>query len=195
MASDDLRAMISGMVARVSPLDRQEASDQADILGWIASGQPVFRTAPPAASPKHLVSYFALIDSASRLVLLGDHVKSGLWLPSGGHVEDGEDPNDTVDREASEELGIRAVFHDRLGAGRPFFLTVTPTLGEHSHLDVSLWFVLACVSTAELDPDPREYRGARWFPLDRREGWPADRFDPEMGRFISKVKAALDGSR
>ena len=62
-------------------------------------------------------------------------------------------------------------------------------------MDVSLWFVLARGSTAELDPDLREYRGVRWFPLDRREGWPADRFDPEMGRFISKVKAALDGSR
>jgi 8-oxo-dGTP pyrophosphatase MutT (NUDIX family) len=66
------------------------------------------------------------------MVLLGDHVKSGLWLPSGGHVEHGEDPRDTVDREAFEELGIRARFHDRLGAGRPFFLTVTPTLGEYS---------------------------------------------------------------
>jgi len=195
MASDDLRAMISGMAAGVSPLDGREAADQADILGWIASGQPIFRTAPPAVPPKHLVSYFALIDSASRLVLLGDHVKSGLWLPSGGHVEDGEDPRDTVDREASEELGIRAEFHDRLGAGRPFFLTVTPTRGEHSHMDVSLWFVLACDSAAGLDPDPREYRGVRWFPFDGREGWPADRFDPEMGRFISKVKAALDDSR
>lgn len=195
MVGDGLRAMISGMVAGISPLDGQEAADQADVLGWIASGQPIFRTAPPAVPPKHLVSYFALIDSASRLVLLGDHVKSGLWLPSGGHVEDGEDPRDTVDREAAEELGIRAVFHDRLGAGRPFFLTVTPTLGEHSHMDVSLWFVLACDSAAGLDPDPREYRSVRWFPLDGREGWPADRFDPEMWRFISKVKAALDGSR
>jgi 8-oxo-dGTP diphosphatase len=85
MASDDLRAMVSGMVAGVSPLDEQEAADQVGILEWIASGQPIFRAAPPAAPPKHLVSYFALIDGASRLVLLGDHVKSGLWLPSGVH--------------------------------------------------------------------------------------------------------------
>jgi 8-oxo-dGTP diphosphatase len=186
----ELRAVISDLVAGVCPLDGREAADQAAILEWIASGQPVFRTVPPATPPRHLVSYFALVDSARRMVLLGDHVKSGLWLPSGGHVEDGEDPRDTVSRAASEELGIRATFHDRLGAGRPFFLTVTPTVRENSHEDVSLWFVLACDRDAELAPDPREYRGVRWFSLDGGDGWPADRFDPEMGRFARKVMAS-----
>jgi len=189
-----LRALISDLVAGVRPLDEREATDQAGVLAWIASGQPVFRTVPPATPPRHLVSYFALVDSVNRMVLLGDHVKSGLWLPSGGHVEDGEDPRDTVRREAAEELGIRASFHGRLGAERPFFLTVTPTVGENSHEDVSLWFVLACDRDATLDPDPREYRGVRWFPLDGLEdGWPAGRFDPEMGRFTRKVTAVLGG--
>jgi 8-oxo-dGTP diphosphatase len=190
----ELRAVISGLVAAVRPADAREAADQIGILDWIASGQPIFRTVPPATPPRHLVSYFALIDSARRMVLLGDHVKSGLWLPSGGHVEDGEDPRDTVDREAAEELGIRARFHDQLGAGRPFFLTVTPTAGENSHEDVSLWFVLSCDRDADLNPDPREYRGVRWFPLNGTEGgWPASGFDPEMGRFARKVTAAFDG--
>ena len=189
----ELRAVISGLVAGVRPVDAREAADQAGILEWIGSGRPIFRSVSPGTPPRHLVSYFALIDSARRVVLLGDHVKSGLWLPSGGHVEDGEDPRDTVDREAAEELGIRARFHDGLGAGRPFFLTVTPTVGENSHEDVSLWFVLSYDREADLDPDPREYRGVRWFPLDGTEGgWPAGRFDPEMGRFARKVTAALD---
>ena len=193
MDGDDLRAAISGLVAGVRPADEREAADQAGILKWIASGDPLFRVAPPATPPRHLVSYFALVDSARRLVLLGDHVKSGLWLPSGGHVEEGEDPRDTVDREAFEELGIRARFHAGLGAGRPFFLTATPTLGPDSHVDVSLWFVLACDRDTALTPDPREYHGVRWFPLRERDGWPASRLDPEMGRFASKVTAALDG--
>ena len=184
---------ISGLVAGVHPVDEQEAADQAGILEWIASGEPLFRIVPPATPPRHLVSYFALVDSARHLVLLGDHVKSGLWLPSGGHVEDGEDPRHAVDREALEELGIRARFHDCLGAGRPFFLTATPTLGRGSHVDVSLWFVLACDRDEQLRPDPREYRGVRWFPLDGHDGWPDDRFDPEMGRFAAKVMSTLDG--
>jgi 8-oxo-dGTP diphosphatase len=189
---DQLRGVISGLVSGVRPLDDHEAADQASVLAWIAAGEPIFRAVPPATPPRHLVSYFALIDSARRLVLLGDHVKSGLWLPSGGHVEDGEDPRDTAGREAREELGIQARFHDHLGAGRPFFVTVTPTVGEHSHDDVCLWFVLACDRDSPLDPDPREYRGIRWFPLDSPGGWPARRFDPEMGRFAGKVMAALD---
>jgi len=192
VASRHLRTVISGLVAGVRPVDEREAADQAGILTWIASGDQLFRILPPATPPQHLVSYFALVDPARHLVLLGDHVKSGLWLPSGGHVEDGEDPRDTVDREAFEELGIRARFHDSLGAGRPFFLTATPTRGPGSHVDVSLWFVLSCDRDDELSPDPREYRSVRWFPLDRPEGWPAERFDPEMGRFAAKVMATLN---
>jgi 8-oxo-dGTP diphosphatase len=173
VTGNQLREVISGLVSAVRPLDDHEAADQASILAWIASGDPIFRTAPPATPARHLVSYFPVIDPGRRLVLLGDHVKSGLWLPSGGHVEDGEDPRDTVSREAAEELSIRARFHDRLGAGLPFFLTLTPTAGQ------------------PLDPDPREYRGVRWFPLDRPADWPADQFDPQMGRFARKVSACL----
>jgi 8-oxo-dGTP diphosphatase len=191
VTGNQLREVISGLVSAVRPLDDHEAADQASILAWIASGDPIFRTAPPATPARHLVSYFPVIDPGRRLVLLGDHVKSGLWLPSGGHVEDGEDPRDTVSREAAEELSIRARFHDRLGAGLPFFLTLTPTAGQHRHEDASLWFVLARDRDEPLDPDPREYRGVRWFPLDRPAGWPADQFDPQMGRFARKVSACL----
>ena len=192
MGNTDIRTLITGLVAGVGPVDAREADDQAGILEWIRSGAEIFRVIPPATPPRHLVSYFALVDSTRRVVLLGDHLKSGLWLPSGGHVELGEDPRDTVAREALEELGIRAVFCDRLGAGRPFFLTVTPTVGPDSHVDVSLWFVLAGGQDVLLEPDPREYRGVGWFPLDGLDGWPEERFDPEMSRFARKVTTALD---
>jgi 8-oxo-dGTP diphosphatase len=188
---DDMRTVVSSLVAGVVPGDEMEAADQAGILEWIESGTPIFRTVPPATPPKHLVSYFALVDEARRIVLLGDHRKSGLWLPAGGHVEDGEDPRGTVTREAAEELGITAVFHP-LADRKPFFLTATPTVGPHSHVDVSLWFVLASDRDAELHPDPREYRGVDWFPIARPQGWPAGQFDPHMGRFARKLTAALD---
>lgn len=191
MTGDELRGAISELVRSVRPADARETADQADILDWIASGEQLFRTVAPGIPPKHLVVYFVPVDTAGRLVLLGDHVKSGLWLPPGGHVEDGEDPRRSVEREALEELGIDAAFHDRLGAGKPFFLTVTPTLGEPSHTDVSLWFALACPRSATLRPDPREFRSIRWFAADDQAPWPGDRFDPEMGRFIRKLTAAV----
>lgn len=41
-----------------------------------------------AATGNAMAPIRALVEAlAKRLVLLGDHIKSGLWLPSGGHVE------------------------------------------------------------------------------------------------------------
>jgi 8-oxo-dGTP diphosphatase len=188
MDNDPLRAVIAELVSGVSPLDDREAADQAGILDWIASGEQLFRTVPPDTPPRHLVSYFVPFDEASRRVLLGDHRKSGLWLPPGGHAEDGEDPRDTVTREASEELGIRARFHP---VAQPLFLTVTPTRGTPSHTDVSLWFVLRVNETDDLRPDSREYRGIGWFGLDEQRDWPGDVYDPQMHRFAGKLRRSL----
>ncbi|MGH3170343.1 MAG: NUDIX hydrolase [Trebonia sp.] len=183
-----LRSAIAGLVAGVRPLDDREAADQARTLAWIASGEQLFRTVPPDTPPKHLVSYFVPFDEANRRVLLGDHRKSGLWLPPGGHVEPGEDPRDTVTREALEELDLQARFH---AASQPLFLTVTATRGTPSHTEVSLWFVLDAGDTGDLRPDPREYRGIGWFGLDEHEDWLAGDYDPEMHRFARKLSAAL----
>src|ERR1700733_2190705 len=183
MTDLDARPLVSDLAAAVGPADEREAADRADILDWVASGQPLFRTAPPATPPKHLVVYFVPVDAAGRFLLLGDHRKSGLWLPPGGHVEDGEDPRAAVVREADEELGIVAQSVD----DRPFFLTVTPTNDASSHLDVDLWFVLQVKREVRLTPDPREFKSARWFGLDDQRDWPSDRYDPEMGRFAAKL--------
>ncbi len=182
-----VRELTADLVAAVRPLDAREAADQADILAWIASGQPLFRTVPPDTPPKHLVVYFIPVDPARRCLLLGDHRKSGLWLPPGGHVEDGEDPRQAVIREAREELGIAAGSAD----GRPFFLTVTPTAGANRHLDVSLWFVLPVDRDEErIVADPGEFKSVRWLDLAQPRGWPADTYDPEMHRFAAKLGAA-----
>jgi 8-oxo-dGTP pyrophosphatase MutT (NUDIX family) len=181
-----VRELIADLVAAVRPLDEREAADQAGILTWIASGQPLFRTVPPDTPPKHLVVYFVPVDPVRRCLLLGDHRKSGLWLPPGGHVEDGEDPRRAVIREAREELGIEAGYAD----GRPFFLTVTPTVGANRHLDVSLWFVLEVDrDKARIIADPGEFKRVRWLDLAQRRDWPAGTCDPEMHRFAAKLEA------
>ena len=160
MAGEDVREAIRELVAGIRPLDGLEASDQARTLEWITSGSQLFRTVPPDIPPKHLVSYFVPVDAENRCLLLGDHRKSGLRLPPGGHCEDGEDPRDTVTREAAEELQVDARFHRGLGAGGPLFLTVTPTVGTASHTDVSLWFVLevgmAEYLRSQASPDGRD---------------------------------------
>jgi 8-oxo-dGTP pyrophosphatase MutT (NUDIX family) len=186
--SDDIRSTIAELVEGVHPFDEREAADQADILDWVGSGRPLFRTLPPDTPPKHLVVYFIPVDSAERCLLLGDHRKSGLWLPPGGHVEDGEDPRQAVIREAREELGIEARFKD----DQPFFLTVTPTRGPNRHLDVDLWFLLDLArQEAQLTPDQREFNSVRWFDFANQRDWPAGTYDPEMHRFVAKLGAAV----
>lgn len=191
MAGEDIRIVVTDLVSAVVPLDDRETADRNGILEWIAAGHQLFRTAPPDTPPKHLVTYFVPFDGESRSLLLGDHRKSGLWLPPGGHCEDGEDPRDTVLREASEELGIGAEFHPSFGGGLPLFLTVTPTRGTPSHTDVSLWFVLRTDRTAALYPDEREFRNVWWFGIDDPRDWTAGPFDPEMHRFVRKLTVAF----
>lgn len=190
LAGQDPRDVVHDLVAGVTPHDEHEVQDRTTTLQWIRSGAPLFRIARPATPDKHLCVYFALLDDVRRSVLLVDHVKAGLWLFPGGHVDDGEDPRRTVLRETAEELGIDGEFHPRFG-DEPLFLTVTKTRGEHSHTDVSFWFVLAADQDMRIDADPREANEARWFALDDPAEWAHDRFDPQMTRFRDKLLARL----
>jgi 8-oxo-dGTP diphosphatase len=172
----------------IVPLDDTEAKHQKDVLRWLDSTTDVFRRVPPRTPPKHLVSYFVLRDPVDGSVLLVDHRKAGLWLPTGGHVDPGEDPLETVAREAREELGIDAVFAS--DPPQPMFVTVTETTGapEHKHTDVSLWFLLSGSRGQSLQPDMTEFVAVRWWtPAEISETEPA-RFDPHLGRFLAKVR-------
>lgn len=181
-----MRSIIAEYIRAIQPYDELEQEHITATLGWIASGAPLFRIAKPDLPPQHLVSYFALVDAAAHKLLLVDHRKAGLWLPSGGHVEPDEDPAATVEREVLEELGIPAIF--RFAA--PLFLTVTQTVGTSAgHTDVSLWYVLRGDATTPLAFDAEEFYGVQWFAF---ETIPFDRADPHLRRFIAKLKLALD---
>ena len=91
-------------------------------------------------------------------ILLVDHKNADLWLPTGGHVEPGEDPRATVVRELHEELGLTATIDE---VGPPRMVTVTTTVGRTpGHTDVSLWYVVNGRRTAPLTWDEDEPRGA-----------------------------------
>jgi 8-oxo-dGTP pyrophosphatase MutT (NUDIX family) len=193
LSADDPRLVVRDCVAAVRPFDAREAADQADILAWIASGAPLFRTRRYPANPRrHLVVYAALVDDAARMIMLVDHRKGQLWLLPGGHVDDGEDPRRSVERETLEELGISPAFHEKFG-GQPCFASIAQTRGVDSHTDVSLWFVLKGDAGAEVYPDLSEFSEVRWFGLDDPAmDWSASCFDPHMGRFMGKLASLLE---
>jgi 8-oxo-dGTP pyrophosphatase MutT (NUDIX family) len=174
-----LRQAIRDEIASIVPYDTTEEDVIADALAWVDGGHELFRLEKPATPPKHLVSYFLLIDGDH--ILLVDHIKSGLWLPSGGHVERGEHPRATVAREIIEELGIAANF----AHPEPQFITATTTVGlTPGHVDMSLWYLLLGDRQAHLDFDREEFTQVRWF---RRENLPFMRTEPELDRFLKKI--------
>lgn len=177
-----MRNKISEIVTAIEPLDDLEREHRDSTLEWIRSGAPIFRTQKPDVPPKHLVSYFALVDESHGKILLVDHKLAHLWLPSGGHVEYDEDPQATVIRELAEELNLAADFIQ----SNPLFITVTRTLGHGDHTDVSLWYLLRSDSSRAIEFDRGEFHGVRWFGFDEIL---FERSDPHMRRFVAKMRA------
>ncbi len=175
-----MRAQVRDELAAIVPLDTAEREHLADALAWVDLGAELFRVARPAVPPKHLVSYFAVVDAEQ--LLLVDHKNAQLWLPSGGHVEPGEHPRTTVSRELKEELGI-AVAHT---SDAPLMVTCTTTVGlTPGHIDVSLWYVVHAGRAQPIKFDENEFHDIRWFAFAEA---PLHRSDPHLGRFLKKLE-------
>lgn len=185
-----IRDTIQKEVEAISPIDTLEAQHQQDAIDWITSGADLFRIKKPDVPPKHLVSYFVLIDPVQKSLLLVDHIKAQLWLPSGGHVEKNEDPRETVRREVVEELQMNAVFLK--GNEQPFFITVTQTVGlTPGHTDVSLWYLLEGSVHTFIDFDRTEFNEVEWFTFDEILQSDPVIFDPHLQRFTTKLRNYL----
>jgi len=183
-----LKSMIVGLVSGIEPTDDLGREYSRNALSWLAGTDDIFRRVKPLTPSPHLVSYFLLVDRSAGSVLLCDHRLSGLWLPSGGHVEPGEHPLGTVGREAAEELGVTAQ-PDAVFGDRPFFLTMTETVGPPAtrHVDVSLWFALAGRVGQPLRPDPREFAQVRWWTAAELRHAGLDRFEPHILRALDAL--------
>ncbi|HVX46339.1 MAG TPA: NUDIX domain-containing protein [Mycobacteriales bacterium] len=179
---------VAQLVRGIAPVDELAEAHRDAAMQWLAATDDIYRRVKPSTPSPHLVAYFLLVDRPAASILLCDHRLSGLWLPTGGHVEPGEDPAVTVRREAAEELGITVD-----GAGRPFFLTVTETVGPlpERHTDVSLWYELPGRVGQPLRPDEREFAEVRWWGAAELAGRDRSRFEPHLDRAL--IALGLDG--
>jgi 8-oxo-dGTP pyrophosphatase MutT (NUDIX family) len=175
----DVREAIRAEISAIAPFDALERAHQDDALAWIDSGVELCRLQKPATPPKHLVSYFVVVDHDH--VLLVDHKKAQLWLPTGGHVEPGEHPRVTVGRELAEELKLEL----KELPDSPLMLTISETVGlTAGHTDVSLWYVLNGDRHAPVEFDTEEFYSVRWVHVDEA---PVSRSDPHLSRFLRKL--------
>jgi 8-oxo-dGTP pyrophosphatase MutT (NUDIX family) len=188
--SQEVVAAIANEVEGIVPCDKIEQDHKQDVLEWLRSGVNPFRLKKPDIPPKHLVSYFVLVDPDHRSILLLDHIKAQLWLPSGGHVQFNESPRDAVAREAEEEFGIQTAF--LRSNNKPFFVTVTQTVGlTPGHTDVSLWYLLRGSIHNKMHYDRSEFTDVEWYTFDEIMETDPLIFDPHLQRFTTKLASYL----
>jgi 8-oxo-dGTP diphosphatase len=182
---------VTELLSEISPFDGVEASHRDAAIAWVGSGVGIYRVRKPDVPPKHLVSYILLLDVAAESVLLVDHRNAGRWLPAGGHVEPGEDPFVTAERELAEELCVSAELAVGLSSN-PLFVTETMTVGHDSgHVDVSLWFVFVGSASDHFAFDERELNAVRWWTFAEVLNARAESLDPHLQRFMAKLRGEL----
>ncbi len=116
----------------------------------------------------HFCVYFAAYDPEKRMVFIGRHIKSGLWLFNGGHLDKNETPPEALAREINEEWGS---FIKIAEIGAPKLLTITtidnPIQPCKTHFD--LWYFLP-FNSKEFHPDPAllatEFHETAWKTFD-----------------------------
>jgi 8-oxo-dGTP pyrophosphatase MutT (NUDIX family) len=101
----------------------------------------------------HFCVYFAAYDSAKRLVFIGRHIKSGLWLFNGGHIDKNESPSVALAREISEEWG-HSVKIGKIGAPKLLTITVIDNLIQSCKTHFDIWYFLPLHSD-EFNPDQK----------------------------------------
>lgn len=190
-----IKNKIKNLVASVIPFDQLEKAHIKNICDWISSGSIIFRVKKDAVPPKHLVSYTLVVDLNQEKVLLFDHKKAKLMLPSGGHIEKNEMPLEAAIRELKEELDLSLEVYspNDKAIETPFFVTVTETVGiSEPHTDVSLWYLFKEDSTKSFKPSgdgySKEFDNFHWLSFDEVLESPISNFDPHTHRLIQKIK-------
>lgn len=123
------------------------------------------------------VASCVVVHSETKKFLLVHHKKLGVWLPPGGHIDEGELPHEAAVREVKEETGIDVELIHGDGAVRKEIVSV-PQIPlpfcilhenipaskkdvEHMHVD----FIYLAKPTGEqiLTENPEEVHALGWY--------------------------------
>jgi 8-oxo-dGTP pyrophosphatase MutT (NUDIX family) len=124
---------------------------------------------------RHFVATGYVVRGDKTLLLF--HKKLKMWLPPGGHMDDGELPEETVRREILEETGLSV---DIISPRRPqgdlrvqylhipnhMQLENIPGDPPHQHIDF-IFYCAAKNGTVALRPDEHDHM--RWYSLKELE--------------------------
>lgn len=128
----------------------------------------------------HYTATGFVLNKAGDRILFIFHKKLQIWLPPGGHIDDGELPHEAVVREVFEETGVRAEIVDPigdlgLGVNGPEIQIPTPLAIFHeqipahgdklAHLHYDFLYHMRALDENLVHAE-REIEAAHWFTLD-----------------------------
>jgi ADP-ribose pyrophosphatase YjhB (NUDIX family) len=130
-------------------------------------------------------------------VLLHWHRKLGMWLPPGGHIEEGELPDEAAVREVREETGLwaelvgerREDIADPVQLHRPAGVQLENIGPGHQHIDL-IYFAKPSGST-EIREDFSEDRVGWYGPED----WDGMRVNAEVRGWCERALATVGPTR
>lgn len=120
-----------------------------------------------------VVTAFILHPTEEKLLMI-NHIKLGMWLPVGGHVELDEDPDQALAREIEEECGLEVEMlneksedtNDSKSLYRPHSMNIHSYDATHQHIGLNY---VARALTTEPRLAPAEHHGIRWFTREEIE--------------------------
>ena len=126
---------------------------------------------------KHFCASAYVIDPTTKRILLIRHRKNQRWTQPGGHIEEGETPEECALRETYEETGVKIkLIGDRFPREDDFIRPLGVQKNRSSKGDIHVDIIYSAIpvnlneiSLEKLSLNPLETDGIGWFSLEDLE--------------------------
>ncbi len=132
----------------------------------------------------HFCAFFMPIHKKSKNIYLVHHIKARDWIPPGGHIDENENPIDTVRREFNEELGHRLTDEPIQLFDVSYKEGINDPKG-HCKIHYDLWYAVYLYKKTHFGFLRKEFHDAGWFTFD--EAIKKCKF-PRYNKILQKVK-------
>lgn len=149
-------AHVETLLSTLTPVDQREALALEQTTLLLPTLTDPFSE---EAQPTHVTASGFVVGP--RGVLLHHHLKLGIWVQPGGHIDQGEWPHGAAKREVLEETGLEVA--DPPAGPTVVRIDVHPGPRGHTHLDLGFLFVGGMEDPA---PPPHESQAVRWCTID-----------------------------